>query len=71
MDPNATVKEAVELAKQITEAIDNDRQVDSADADRLAQLVIALDTWLRKGGFLPDAWQYYVPRPERLIKLTK
>jgi len=57
MDPNATVKEAVELAKQITEAIDNDRQVDSADADRLAQLVIALDTWLRKGGFLPDAWQ--------------
>jgi len=27
------------------------------DAARLAELVIALDEWLRRGGFLPVPWQ--------------
>lgn len=62
MDPIANLKEQLELARRIQsaeEAEDND-PIDAACtkaecADRLAELVIALDEWMRKGGFSP--WQ--------------
>jgi hypothetical protein len=50
MDPNANLAEQRRIALSILEG-------DDGDAERLAELVQALDEWLTKGGFLPDAWR--------------
>jgi hypothetical protein len=54
MDPNANLKEQREIARRIllSEPLDLD-----GDAARLAELVIALDGWITRGGFLPKDWQ--------------
>ena len=58
MDPQANLKEQLELARDFV------READADESDvyfqqervlRLAELVIALDEWMRKGGFSP--WQ--------------
>lgn len=55
MDPNANLNEQRRLAESIhsgelTEA----EQADAAE--RLADLVEALDQWIVNGGFLPSEW---------------
>jgi hypothetical protein len=52
MDPDATLSEMRELANDLgaTGSFEG-------DADRLAELVQALDEWLSKGGFFPKAWR--------------
>ena len=64
MDPNANLTEQLEIAQQIISGVA--QQVVSGDYDdidleedavRLAELVLALDEWIRRGGFLPGAWQ--------------
>lgn len=50
MDPNANLEEQ----RRIVSTIIRDG---SGDAERLADLVEALDEWLSKGGFLPEAWK--------------
>jgi len=57
MDPNANLKELLELAQEIREAYDADETISEADSARLAELVEALDGWLSKGGFLPGKWE--------------
>lgn len=58
MDPDANLKEQLEIARRIQEDWDTDERLpDPGDAQRLAELVIALDEWRRKGGFLPQRWQ--------------
>lgn len=58
MDPNVNLREQRELAEQIACAAHNDAPAaDVADmGERLADLVQALDAWLRLAGTLPDAW---------------
>ncbi len=51
MDPNANLKEQIEICKRILA-----EDVDESDAPRLADLVLALNEWIAKGGFLPSAW---------------
>ena len=53
MDPTANLHEQIEIALAIT---DGDH-VDSGDAVRLAELVIALNDWIVKGGALPSPWR--------------
>lgn len=58
MDPNATLKEIVQLASNILATHDEyGPMLDTADqgAD-LAEHVQNLDQWIRKGGFLPQQW---------------
>lgn len=67
MDPTANLKEQVEVALDIVRTWDDcnadgtltrEMQEHVADqANRLAELVIALDEWIKRGGFLPAAWQ--------------
>lgn len=57
MDPTANLEEQLRLASKIIEAHENQRTVHPTDAARLAELAIALDEWLRGGGFLPTAWR--------------
>ena len=53
MDPDENLKEQLILADSTTsgesEAIED-------DAERLAELVVAMSGWIRTGGFLPKAW---------------
>jgi len=61
MDPTANLKEALEIAAKLAEGHyaypDHDDPTSMLeDGQRLAELLIALDEWIRNGGFLPDAW---------------
>lgn len=66
MDPKANLSEQLALAAEIIEIIygrssygvlsDEDRDEVVENAARLAELVQALDGWLRRGGFLPKRW---------------
>lgn len=49
MDPNTNREEQMELARQLCEGR-------VGPAARLAELVLALDEWLSRGGFPPRAW---------------
>ena len=55
MDPNA----ALEACRQAV-AVMQDETADDGDrldaGDRLAEHFAALDEWLSRGGFAPDAW---------------
>jgi hypothetical protein len=53
MDPDSNLREMLELARAGVEAA----VIDAVDADRLCELVLALDGWIVKGGFLPKRWQ--------------
>jgi hypothetical protein len=60
MDPNENLKRQLELA-QLVEDLSESGGVDDAGrvieaAVELADLVRALDAWVRSGGFPPDAW---------------
>jgi hypothetical protein len=67
MDPNANLEEQLRLAAEIQAIIDDcDDNGDNtpeqdvqliASGARLAELVIALNEWIQKGGFLPGAWR--------------
>lgn len=66
MDPDANLAEQLELAARLAEAaaeaeiceLDNDAlDILFADGQRLAELVQALDSWIRNGGFLPGRWR--------------
>lgn len=56
MDPNACLQELVRLAEKTLqdEPLPNENM--EATAIRLAELVLALDTWIVNGGFLPTDW---------------
>lgn len=56
MDPNANLEEQLKLSRALV-WLDGGRY-----ATRLAELVIALDEWIRKGGFLPARWPASGPR---------
>lgn len=50
MDPDACLKEIREVVSQINDGV-------PGLATALAELVDALDEWIAKGGFLPNAWR--------------
>lgn len=58
MDPNEALRQIRESASRY---LDSGRHV---DAGTLAEHVEALDEWLSRGGFLPDAWT----AEERLVR---
>ncbi len=66
MDPNANLAEQLKIAKDI-EKVWDDCNADGTltremsehvaeQANRLAELVLALDGWLTSGGFPPTRW---------------
>ena len=56
MDPDANLEEQLRIASRLIEAIDNERRIRPDDVEGLASLVLALDEWIRGGGFLPADW---------------
>ena len=51
MDPNKTLAELLAISNRVVNA-----GVLPYDAMELAELVLALNTWISSGGFLPDDW---------------
>lgn len=51
MDPNANLAEQLRIADRIARDVP-----ESGDMERLAELVEALDGWIRHGGALPQLW---------------
>jgi len=56
MDPNANLLRQLELAETIFSAEASGGVLPLEAAAELAELVLALDTWLQEGGFLPERW---------------
>ena len=56
MDPNTNLAEQIELAAALQQAWDSNELLDPGDVTRLADLVLALNEWIAKDGFLPTAW---------------
>lgn len=54
MDPNALLAEIRDLTKRSLE-LPTPSNIEDLHVE-LAEKVEALDEWLSKGGFLPDAW---------------
>ena len=57
MDPNANLAEQVRVARLIITAADRRSSASRDLALWLAELVEALDEWIRRGGSLPTAWK--------------
>ena len=53
MDPNATLREILEVAKEI---LNHNESVYSPDAECLASLNLSLHRWIMSGGALPELW---------------
>lgn len=60
MDPDVALRRLLETAGFVLGGKAGDMFEESAEA--LAQQVIDLDEWIRKGGFLPAAWQRTHPK---------
>lgn len=56
MDPNDNLYKMQNLVRDIQEGKMNEAALADA-AERLAELVGAMDEWLTRGGFLPDRWR--------------
>ena len=52
MDPNENLREQREIAERIVRCHEDETN----DALALAELVLALDGWLQRGGFMPAEW---------------
>jgi hypothetical protein len=67
MDPNANLAELRQWASRVLASRRNTDPCRSADpchdetTDRAAELFVALDAWLRAGGFPPDDWYVVLP----------
>lgn len=63
MDPDRALRRITELASRLVqgdpEQLEWDRLVTLAT--ELAETIIALDEWLRRGGFQPSAWNRALP----------
>ena len=56
MDPDYNLKSQKEHAERLRADKYLSTQAKLADAERLAELVLTLDAWLRSGNSLPLAW---------------
>lgn len=57
MDPEENLRQIRQLAFLLTDPSDSPTALDhGALGEQLAELVIAQDEWLSKGGFLPKDW---------------
>lgn len=65
MDPTANLADQKRLAERMLRDFADTGRVLPEDAERLAELVLALDEWLRRGGFLPLVWAEAASKEER------
>lgn len=57
MDPNANLAGQLRLARDVASG----KIAADVELVRLAELVLELDAWMRRGGFKPAAWDVKPP----------
>lgn len=57
MDPNVNYNRQIELAKRIQYAEDHGHRMNLEWVSELAELVVALNQWVRTGGFVPKPFE--------------
>lgn len=58
MDPNATLTELLDRARAVMECeSETGDGEEMADLYEMSSLVLHLDEWITKGGFLPQRWR--------------
>jgi hypothetical protein len=57
MDPNENLMQLLNMASGVIAAEERDEKVSHELALRMAEHFLALDQWLKNGGFLPRRWQ--------------
>jgi hypothetical protein len=65
MDPNANLQDALWIARALVMpegGVERSEEETARLGMRLAELVVALDEWILKGGFLPRRWDPTVPK---------
>lgn len=63
MDPEENIKEQIQIAHAVL-----DGAFFEGDVIRLAELVLSLDEWIKKGGFLPSCWQITRVDSKRILE---
>ena len=48
MDPDRLYEEMIDLAQEL---------VDNYGNEELAEMILDLDEWIKRGGYLPAAWE--------------
>lgn len=57
LDPDENLREQKEIAQRFVDGKMTTQEDFETDSLRLAELVVALDEWLSRGGFPPKAWK--------------
>lgn len=57
MDPNITIREIRAIIASWKLLEKEGGGVDLTEVDKLVEYIDALDTWILKGGYLPEDWQ--------------
>lgn len=57
MDPDDNLRNQLELAEAIIDQYDQYGEVGNYAAFELATLVLALQEWIQRGGYIPFAWR--------------
>ncbi len=58
MDPDLALAEALDLAVRLI-----DGEAEDGDDVHLAELIVGLNRWMTRGGFIPAAWAWPRARP--------
>lgn len=58
MDPNSCLTHMRAMANDILLTLDAEKVPTTDDVEELAEMIQNLDEWIRRGGFLPDDWNY-------------
>ena len=57
MDPNKTLEKILEAANALdASAADSESTPSETTVEQLVANVLALDLWMRNGGYMPKAW---------------
>lgn len=59
MDPDINLNETLQLAKRfilMSQMANDTVTYDENEVTRLSELIVSLDEWISKGGFLPQRW---------------
>ena len=62
MDPDANLEAQRRISERFIAG-----SLSIEDANKLAELVLALDKWIKAGGFLPNSWKAQIMKADRFI----
>ena len=56
MDPDAVLKQVLKDARNVLHDYDSEKKLNEQQAVDIANAIVDLHNWLRRGGFIPSLW---------------